>query len=148
MSFSLLEERTYRNLLGGLQEQPSVAAECLFVDPVADIAVLGEPDNQLLTEAWEAYDEMVGACTTMPLSDSAGDAAMLFYLEGAWRPCRLHVNRQAFGIDAEPAIQGGMSGSPILNTAGEAVGVVVTNQGPHPKLVNHLPAWLARELFA
>jgi hypothetical protein len=58
------------------------------------------------------------------------------------------ASQQAFTIDAEPPIQGGMSGSPIMNVIGHAIGVVVTNQQQHPQLVNHLPAWLARELFA
>jgi hypothetical protein len=43
---SYLEERTYQALLGPLGEKPTVWTECLFVDPIADIAVLGQPDNQ------------------------------------------------------------------------------------------------------
>lgn len=41
-------ERTYK-LLGSLDGSKSgVWAECLFADPVADIAVLGRPDDQAL----------------------------------------------------------------------------------------------------
>jgi len=40
------EEVTYHNLLGRLGEPQTVSAECLFADPLADIAVLGEPDAQ------------------------------------------------------------------------------------------------------
>lgn len=35
-----VEERTYGKLLAGLGQKPAVAAECLFVDPVSDLAVL------------------------------------------------------------------------------------------------------------
>jgi hypothetical protein len=44
------EERTYKKLLAPLGKKPSVWCECLFLDPIADIAVLGGPDNQELSE--------------------------------------------------------------------------------------------------
>jgi hypothetical protein len=37
-----------------------VPAECLFADTVADIAVLGEPDNQKFLDEAAAYDALVG----------------------------------------------------------------------------------------
>src|SRR4026208_1891700 len=52
-------ERTYANLLGRIGESPAVYAECLFVDPVADIAVLGEPDAQELDKQYEAYCDLM-----------------------------------------------------------------------------------------
>jgi hypothetical protein len=39
-------------------------------------------------------------------------------------------------------IKGWMSGSPILNERGEAIGVVSTG-GPDPRLARDLPGWLA-----
>ena len=49
-------DRTYENLLGRLDgEKNLVWAECLFADPVADIAVLGCPDNQELGDQAHAY---------------------------------------------------------------------------------------------
>ena len=45
------EERTYPKLLGPLgKRRPQVSAECVFADPVADIAVLAAPDDQ---QRWE-----------------------------------------------------------------------------------------------
>lgn len=41
-------------VLAPLGEQPTVIAECLCVDPVADIAVLGPPDAQELFKQWGA----------------------------------------------------------------------------------------------
>ena len=52
-AFSQLEERTYQDLLGPLGEPPKVWAECLFADPIGDIAVLGSPDSQALSEQSE-----------------------------------------------------------------------------------------------
>jgi len=40
--------RTYENLLGTLDaEKPEVRAECVFADPVPDIAALFHPDYQV-----------------------------------------------------------------------------------------------------
>src|SRR5262245_20831094 len=48
-SFSSSEECTYKNLLGTLADNvppQNVWATCMFVDPIADIAILGGPDSQ------------------------------------------------------------------------------------------------------
>ena len=37
-----------------------VWAECLFADPVADIAVLGVPDEQYLSSEAAAFEALVG----------------------------------------------------------------------------------------
>jgi hypothetical protein len=58
---SYLEERTYCDLLGLLDtSSPNVCAECLSVDPIADLAVLGSPDNQALSSEAEAYETPTG----------------------------------------------------------------------------------------
>jgi hypothetical protein len=55
------EEKTYKKLLGPLGSAPSIWAECVFVDPVADVAVLGQPDGQAFNEdvdtAWDEFIE-------------------------------------------------------------------------------------------
>jgi hypothetical protein len=58
-AMSYTEERTYEGLLGRLGDEPSISAQVLFVDPVADIAILGTPDNQEMWEQAEAYDALV-----------------------------------------------------------------------------------------
>jgi hypothetical protein len=50
---SYTEERTYEGLLAPLGGEPAVWAECLFADPVGDIAVLRSPDGQWNPEAGE-----------------------------------------------------------------------------------------------
>ena len=51
------DSRTWR-VLAPLGEKPSIIAECCFVDPVADIAVLGPPGDMDFTGA---YDTFMGA---------------------------------------------------------------------------------------
>src|SRR5688500_7378987 len=52
----------YENVLGRLDcKKPDVWADCLFVDPVADIAILCEPDSSKVPEEqFDAYSEVVG----------------------------------------------------------------------------------------
>jgi hypothetical protein len=68
--FSYLEERTYQALLGPLGVKPTVWTECLFADPVADIAILDSPDNQALYEQAEAYEALVAAMTPLAIADA------------------------------------------------------------------------------
>ena len=41
-------ERTYAKLVGPVGGEPTVWAECVFINPVDDLAVLAPPDNQAL----------------------------------------------------------------------------------------------------
>jgi hypothetical protein len=43
---------------------------CLFVDPMADIAVLGSPDNQEMYYEAEAYEKLVESITPLAVADA------------------------------------------------------------------------------
>lgn len=76
---SYLHERTYANLLGPLNGKRNIWAECVFVDPIADIAVLGSPDNQELSEEAEAYDALIDKTPVLrsPRSETGKDGSLL-----------------------------------------------------------------------
>jgi len=52
-------------LLGPLRGKRTVWAACLFADPIADIAVLGQPDNQELSKEAEAYNRLMEDMATL-----------------------------------------------------------------------------------
>jgi hypothetical protein len=139
-----LDEKTYGKLLGPLGAAPSVYAECLFVDPVADIAVLGSPDNQELFKQAEAYEALT-ADHALTLSEARDEeTAWLYMLDGSWEQVTAKHRSGPLWLEAKPdCILPGMSGSPILTDDGAAVGVVAigTNNtemnGPHPYLPYH-----------
>lgn len=157
---SYLEDKTYQNLLGPLgKKKPKVWAECLFVDPVADVAVLGCPDDQELWEQAEAYETLTEAMPALRLGPPPKEGeAWLLMLDGHWARCTVDTNfgHGTISIDnASEGIHGGMSGSPIIDSQGKAIGIVSisggTEQlhsqgGPEPSLVANLPGWLLREL--
>jgi trypsin-like peptidase len=154
------QERTYENLLGRIGESPTVSAECLFVDPVADIAVLGEPDAPDLNEQHEAYCDLMPD-EPIPIGDTPRDyqpimiktfdgemveaknhhqslttEAWLLSLDGKWFACEVeHRPDGPLWIKnaAEPIV-GGMSGSPILSKAGTAIGVVCISKERLPNV--------------
>jgi hypothetical protein len=145
-------EVTYKNLIGPLGGKRSVSAECVFLDPIADIAVFGTPDTQDRGKEALAYEELTGEAAfkigKMPprqsrrmgatrfgnlpprtvLGPSSGEAHMLS-LEGEWFTCKIMSNGGPLWFDqAAKPVAGGMSGSPIVLPDGSAVGVVCTSE--------------------
>lgn len=158
-----LEEITYGALLGPLGHEPRVWAECLFVDPVADLAVLGSPDGQALFREAEEYEELVGAAPALSLADpalarpllrvsgvsvqgplEAQLTASMFSLDGRWFSCRVQLTRRSCVVmQTDEPISAGMSGSPIMLNDGTAVGVIcLSGQSPNPFLRANLPGWI------
>src|SRR5262245_43910163 len=72
-----LHEETYQGLLAPLGSTPTIWARCLFVDPVADIAALGQPDNQDLSEEADAYDQLLDGMETLPIADAPAQGLRL-----------------------------------------------------------------------
>jgi hypothetical protein len=178
-----LAEGTYGALLGPVDEEPTVSAECLFADPIGDIAVLGEPDGQELPDEAKAYRDLVDAAIPVPISKlrpvrtpitlspdvtilgppRAESDAWLLSLDGRWFRCEVTVTGRSLWIaNASEAIIGGMSGSPILDSGGSAIGVVNVSNGfktedghelgrpreggPNALLISCLPGWLLLEM--
>jgi hypothetical protein len=155
-SFSCTEERTYKGILGQLGQTQSIWAECLFADPIGDIAVLGPPDDQKLPDAYEAYQALAEAMVPLGIADAPNEGpAWLLSLNGQWSRCMVRNDSGTLWIsDAAAGIFGGMSGSPIIGDGETAIGVLVcsggsgevhTERGPNPSLLDKLPGWLLRE---
>ena len=65
---------TYKDLLAPLGAEPSVWCECLFVDPIADITILGAPDYEVLSEQAGAYQELVAAAIPLAVAEPPSKA--------------------------------------------------------------------------
>jgi hypothetical protein len=150
------QETTFAKLLAPLGEEPSIWVDCLFFDPVADIAILGEPDNQVLGEEWDAYNALVDKRRPFALAPPETGEGYMLALDGVtWKPTamKVHVTIGGLGLSIGPTISG-QSGSPILNARGQAVALVskggasngVPNDlnGGQPILRLTLPPWLTR----
>jgi hypothetical protein len=161
-----LDEETYPHLLGPLGGDCTVWAACLFVDPIADIAVLGQPDDQELSDEAEAYDALVDSMHPLVVADAPVQGtkiidsgredrfeaptpgkgpARVLSLNSCWLAGE--VTRFGSGMMFEPgdAFAGGMSGSPIIDAQGRAIGVVSCDIR-NPVILDSLPAWLVRRI--
>ena len=152
------EERTYKELVGRLADpETHVSAECMFADPVADIAVLATPDNQELWNEAEACKKLMEEAEALPIADAPAEGpGWLLTLENQWVDCVVrHFGGPLYIFDAAEPIVDGMSGSPILNSDGAAMGIVCcssgsgemdkpTGGGPNPRLTDDLPGGLLR----
>jgi hypothetical protein len=81
-------------------------------------------------------------------ADNGG--ALLLSLDLRWLACRAHHMGGPLWIAGANTV-GGMSGSPIINEAGRAIGIVSTGResphvpshdGPHVRLMHSLPRWM------
>lgn len=128
-----LHEQTFL-LLGPLFGKLSVYAEVLFYDPIADVAVLGQPDTQAMYEAAEAYELFLAEYTPLKIAvPSKCGEGFLHDLAGTRQPIKYQCWQ---GLHKEPwlhvegyTFNAGMSGSPILNMQGRALAVVSTSSG-------------------
>ena len=139
------EDGTYTALLAPLGAKPTVWAACLFVDPIADIAVLGQPDNQALSAEADAYDALMASTGRLTIADAPAQGrelvtgfgddrfehftpgeglAWVLSLEGHWREGRVERRGGCLSFNPRNFFVGGMSGSPIVDANGAAIGVV------------------------
>jgi hypothetical protein len=152
---SHLHEKTYKKLLAPLGQKPSIWCECLFADPIADLAILGSPDDQELSEEAEAYEALTERAAPLEIIDATRSGrAWLLSLKGMWFRCSIRHNGQGplLVLPNQPT-RGGMSGSPIISDEGAAMGVVVlgsvneplaptTKESANVRLRSSLPGWL------
>ncbi len=124
-AMSYFGDRTYKNLLASLGRKTSIWAECLFADPVADIALLTAPDNQELYEQAEEFENLVNSCCPLQIGNPRSGDGWMLSLDNIWVPTHVAVHdcfRASMEIDYS---RPGQSGSPILNRSGQAIGMIV-----------------------
>ena len=163
------EEFVYHGLVGMLGgSRPRVPTQCYFVDPVADVAVLGRPEpNEFLTLS-DDYDSLLKgrpalrldfsdswtpapglAVTGKPREQKEGPVWLLDR-EGEWVKGTARVGGGTVLIEvfssSAPIAKPGCSGSPVLDDDGRVVGMVTNGPGwtmaDSVVLKTCLPGWL------
>ena len=116
--------------------------------------------NQELSDQADQYEQF--ATIALPISAPPalveprnwrhvpGSKARVLSFDGKWMPCSVH-NTGRFLTISGVEIEGGMSGSPILNADGAAIGLISTDDegygnNSHRSLIDCLPPWLWRTL--
>jgi hypothetical protein len=140
----------------------------LVIEPVADIAVLGPLDEQAFWEDVQAYEAWCEAVTPvalcvddLPLRQPVPVTVLTH--RGTW----LAGTAEQWGaedsrlwVTVPDGIEGGTSGSPIVNMHGAIVGIVSQfgggeadtvergRTGPAPRPHLTLPPWIMRQILA
>jgi hypothetical protein len=150
---------TFPKFVGSLakRSQRSIWGNLCVLSLIDDIAVFCAPDSQELSEQCKAFDQFTA--TAMMVAnpptvispyewhDVPGALAWVLSLDLKWLPCRVHNNGRLL-VTTGAKIEGGMSGSPILNAEGYAIGLIsITGADDRgPCLASCLPPWLWRRL--
>src|SRR4051794_8177957 len=154
-----------------LAAQVAAAPLASFVDPVADLAILGAPDSQALAAKNERYDKLVEArpalrIANLPLvSERCRIGSTEFRMPPLWTGpayllsrdgrifgCTVLALHQGLVIEAsDEPVEGGMSGSPIVSEHGAAVGIVSSSaddgrEGEGAFLYWSVPGWMLAAL--
>lgn len=136
------------------------------VEPVNDIAVLGSLDNQIFPDEAMGFDELCKKIKPIPLFLKKLKQFEKFpvyiythqktWLEGEATKWDGEKGSPAIGIETKEQIEGGTSGSPIVNERGELVAIVSnTNlkqsaidkcQGIASRPHLALPVWISRSI--
>ena len=158
-----INEKTIPNVLGKLgSKRQTVWAELHFCSICDDVVVLSEPDGQELYDKWRRYETFTATAISLgnppeivelyKWSETPGAAASVFSLDGEWQSCTLHNGGRFLSIEENSLIKSGMSGSPIIDSNGAAIGLISTSGGGEhghnisPNLLDCLPPWLLRKL--
>ncbi len=133
----------------------------LAIDPVSDMAALGSLDN--LKEEIK-FDEFCENTNVIPLCYDdfpVGQPFVVYvythkkkWVKGIAKQCE--KDAQCFFIETEDKIEGGTSGGPIVNEAGELVSIVslfgdqsdehCKCEGPNPRPHLTLPNWVLNKI--
>jgi len=151
-----VSELTFPRVAGSLgAKHGTIWAELCVLNLTDDIAVLGAPDDQELSDKAEEFVEFtarpalqVGAApSVVPVHKKGpGAAAFALSLDGVWMSCSVHNGGRLLTLSGVK-VASGMSGSPILNADGAAIGLISTGSADynlHPSLMDCLPPWLLR----
>jgi hypothetical protein len=137
-------------------------ASVFAVEPVNDIAVLGEPDNQALSEEADLFQEVMESVQPVPLNLEEFELfeefpAFIFTHKGNWLKAQAQQCREKsgnFALSSPMQIEGGTSGSPIVDTEGKLLSLVswasetkgpCRGSGPRPQWA--LPRWVLERII-
>jgi S1-C subfamily serine protease len=151
---------TCRDIIGTRGKKPTIWGDLCVYILTNDVAVFTAPDAQDLSDRHDRYvsfterrSMVIGrelvAIEPYLRTPANGAPAFVLSLAGEWHPCTVHYDGRLLTISGA-LIEGGMSGSPIINADGAAIGLISTSDADgmniHPSLMGCLPPWLLAKL--
>ena len=88
--------------------------------------MIGEPDDQEFDEQADAYTDLVESASVLSIGEAESGPGWMLSLDRKWTPATLEVISNIYGTSLVTGpTKAEQSGSPILNSIGKAVGVVI-----------------------
>jgi hypothetical protein len=147
--------------LGSKRREHMIWAELCVLSLADDVAVFAEPDGQVLCDEHDRYEAVTEQAMRVGRSPVAHPPhewivehetpAWFLSFDGEWQSCTVHNGGRFLEIsDGADCIKSGMSGEPIIDVNGAAIGLMSTSGSGgvnmHPSLTDCLPPWLLRKL--
>jgi hypothetical protein len=153
-----VDELTIPRIMGPLGSKRAIWAELCVLSLTDDLAVFTGPDGQEHSDRHHDYEQFTATAIPVgeppPIDPSCewggvpGAPAWVLSLDCSWLPCTVYGNSRFLTVRGAK-IRRGMSGSPIVDAAGAAIGLISTsseedhNINVHPCLAGCLPRWLS-----
>jgi len=135
----------------------------IALEPLSDIAVLGPIDGQEMPEEAEKFELFCEAVNRVIISSREFDLfeqipVFIFNHHNTWvkgTVMKCKNNASTLVLESDEAIEGGTSGSPIVDESGELVGIASHatiakpgegSNGSIPYVKQALPVWVIREI--
>ena len=146
---TIMQKECTRRCRVSWEQSPPWWAECLFADPIADIAVLGMPDDQALPDEANSYNRLLASRQPLLITDAPARKckARLLLLDGEWFECSIHRGNAWLSVEPADVVIPGISGSPIISLDGRAFGLLSTPD-QNPILMDDLPRRLLSEMIS
>lgn len=130
------------------------------VEPVKDIAVLGEPDTQDYCEEWENYVNTLDSIEPVEISSEELEPlrdipAFIYTHKRTWQEVIVRQNGKKVPLlmISGALIEGGTSGGPVVDQKGHLLGVIswTSNTPPYggriPRPHLSLPVWAVEKII-
>jgi len=143
-------------------EKKEIVTQVCAVEPVSDIAVLGEPDGQELYDEAVAFEEFCEGIHPVPISTAEPELFKHFpifvfthhrtWIKGTAQLCR----KDAPNLVIKAMIEAGTSGGAVVDELGNLMAIVSQSQDPPslgstgsgPRPHRALPVWVWDEITA
>ncbi|MCK1417646.1 trypsin-like peptidase domain-containing protein [Bradyrhizobium sp. CW4] len=136
------KQLAFSQIIGPLGSKPTIWAELQVLNLIDDLAVFGELDDEVFSEEYAKLTDTAMKAGVPP--HQVEMPGWVLSLDCRWVPCTVQSGDRLLHI-SKAKIENGMSGSPILNAAGAAIGLISTGS-TNPSLADCLPPWIWRRV--
>ena len=144
-----ITDRLVHAAAGPLDGPLTVALRPVFADSVGDLAVFAAPTMRDHEAEAEAYNDFIAGRHCFDIAAPSPHCARARALDLAGHWVDVAIEDVSGWLHLRPSVLvPGMSGGPIIDSAGRAIAICSNTASSQPIIVERLPSFLARQLHA